>query len=135
MANMPKPAFMTLAKENRIRKRRDYLRIQRNGTRAFGRFLVAVAERNHDRSRGRIGLTVPKKVGMAHVRNKVKRRLRHLLRLNQELFFEKNIVIVARDCAKEASFSELQGDLIDICQRLKLKNHQGLQFRNSAKVA
>lgn len=111
---------MTLARDKRIRKRRDYLRVQRYGIRSFGRFLVVIAQQQKDGLDGRIGITVPKKVGAAHVRNKIKRRIKHTLRTNQELFFKKSLVVVVKDSSNTADFSQLSGDLIDACRRLQL---------------
>ncbi|HXW53653.1 MAG TPA: ribonuclease P protein component, partial [Myxococcota bacterium] len=68
---------------------------------------------------GKIGITVPKKVGKAHVRNKIKRQIRHILRTNPSLFFDKILVVVVRDSASAATFSELQSDIIETCKRLK----------------
>lgn len=110
---------MTLAKGKRVRKRRDFLRVQRYGFRVFGRFIVAISEREKEKTLGRFGITVPKKVGPAHIRNKVKRRIRHVMRHNQTLFFERTIVIVARDSISNANFSDLENDLIETCKRLK----------------
>lgn len=125
---------MTLARDKRIRKRRDFLRVQRYGIRSFGRLVVVVAKRDKDGSDGKIGITVPKKVGAAHVRNKVKRRIRHILRLNQNLFFEKCLVIVARDTAGVAAFSDLEADLVEACRRLKHNKAVSVsRHRNAAK--
>jgi ribonuclease P protein component len=110
---------MTLSKEKRLRKRRDYLRVQRFGSRYFGRFIVAVAERCRDGELGRVGFTVPKKVGAAHVRNKIKRRLRHIVRVNQTLFSDRTLVIVARENATLASFADLFGDVVETCRKLR----------------
>jgi ribonuclease P protein component len=110
---------MTLQREKRLRKRRDYLRVQRFGSRYFGRYIVAVAERCKIGENGRVGFTVPKKVGAAHVRNKIKRRLRHIVRNNPNLFFERTLVIVARDNASNASFTDLVSDVVDACRKIR----------------
>lgn len=110
---------MALAKDKRLRKRRDFLRVQRSGARSFGRFVVAVGQRCKESAQGKVGFTVPKKVGAAHLRNKVKRRLRHIMRMNQDLFLERTLIIVARDSAASASFAELMADLVDACRKLK----------------
>ena len=111
-------ASMTFAKDKRIRKRRDFLRIQRFGARSFGRFVVIVAQRSGIFS-GRVGITVPKKVGAAHIRNKIKRRIRHIFRLKQDLFLGKSLVIIARAGASVVAFRDLNIDIIDACQKLK----------------
>jgi ribonuclease P protein component len=110
---------MTLPKDKRIRKRRDYLRVQRFGARSFGRFIVVIAQKCHEGDLFKVGFTVPKKVGAAHTRNKIKRRLRHIVRSNQNIFFERMIVIVARDSANLATFSELETDVLDAVCKLK----------------
>jgi ribonuclease P protein component len=109
----------TLPKIKRLRKRREFLRVQRSGSRSFGRFVVVVYRRAHDPSPGRIGITVPKKVGPAHERNKIKRRIRHIFRLRQELFENRDIVVIARSGAALAAFSDLQADVLDACGRIK----------------
>ncbi len=119
---------MTLPKDKRLRKRRDYLRVQRFGVRHFGRFVVAIMQRCREGSVGQVGFTVPKKVGAAHVRNKVKRRLRHIVRVNPGLFAERTLVLVARDSASNASFSELSADVIEACRRLA--NHRAHDARS-----
>lgn len=125
---------MTLAKERRIRKRRDYLRVQRQGFRSFGRFIVVVAKRDQDKSSLKIGITVPKKVGPAHIRNKVKRRIRHIMRLNQHQFFELSLVIVARELVRGASFSELETDILETSKRLKTSNSIFYRQRSPLKM-
>ncbi len=125
---------MTLAKEKRIRKRRDYLRVQRQGFRAFGRFIVVVAKRDQDKSSLKIGITVPKKVGPAHIRNKVKRRIRHIMRVNQNKFLELSLVIVARELVINASFSELEKDILETGKRLKTSSSILYRQRSPVKM-
>lgn len=122
----PSEASMTFAKEKRIRKRRDFLRVQRFGNRSFGKFVVIVAQRTATESSGKIGITVPKKVGAAHIRNKIKRRIRHIFRLKQDLFLGKSLVIIARTAASSIAFRDLESDVIDACQRLKSDPKHGM---------
>ncbi len=56
----------------------------------------------------RVGITVSKKLGKAHVRNRTRRRLREIYRLNEQLFAPGwDIVIVARSSAVNADFDRL----------------------------
>ncbi|WP_353512397.1 ribonuclease P protein component [Thermus sp. LT1-2-5] len=58
----------------------------------------------------RVGIVVSKKVGKAVVRNKVKRRLREILR---RLHLPKaHLLVVASPEAREASYAELFQDLV-----------------------
>ena len=70
-------------------------------------YLVLYARKNRSES-NRVGITVSKKLGKAHIRNRVRRRFREVYRLNEEQFLPGwDIVVVARTRAVNASFSEL----------------------------
>ena len=56
----------------------------------------------------RVGITVSKKLGKAHIRNRIRRRLREVYRLNEDRFAPGwDIVVVARTKARYVSFAEL----------------------------
>ena len=60
----------------------------------------------------RVGFVVSKAVGNAVVRNRVQRRLRHLLRAELEALPASSILVVrALPSAAEASYGDLAGDL------------------------
>src|SRR5207245_2800378 len=60
-------------------------------------------------ARPRLGISVPRRVGGAVVRNRVRRRLREIFRRSRELFGHRggNVVVNARPSASEATFVEL----------------------------
>ena len=67
-------------------------------------FLVLYARKNGSRT-NRVGVTVSKKLGGAVTRNRVRRRLREVYRLNEALFQPGwDIVVVARSRCIDASF-------------------------------
>lgn len=110
---------LTFAKDKRIQKRRDFLRVQRRGQRAFGRFCVLVAAKENN---GRLGITVPKKVGNACLRNLIKRRVRHIFRHNPRLLQEKTLVFIAKEQAASASFTLLEKDILFSFNNLRVKS-------------
>lgn len=70
-------------------------------------YLILYARKNRT-DRNRVGITVGKKLGKAHIRNRIRRRLREVYRLNEEKFQPGwDIVVVARSRAVEAKFSGL----------------------------
>jgi ribonuclease P protein component len=72
-----------LRPEDRLRHRKDFLRVYRVGKRIGGGcFLLYYTPGETDHHR--LGLTVSKKVGSAVFRNRVKRRMRETFRLNRE---------------------------------------------------
>jgi ribonuclease P protein component len=90
---MPAAAASGFRPEDRLRHRREFLRVyqegRRIGGRCFGLFYLAGASDRH-----RLGLTVPRHVGGAVVRNRVKRRLREIFRLNREILGENPMDLV-----------------------------------------
>ena len=69
--------------------------------------LVLYARKNRTDG-NRVGITVSKKLGKAHVRNRTRRRLREIYRLHEALFSPGwDIVVVARSKAVDAPFSLL----------------------------
>ena len=70
-------------------------------------YLVLYARRNR-LQRNEVGITVSKKLGGAVVRNRTRRRLREVYRLNEERFTPGwDIVVVARSRSVNADFDKL----------------------------
>lgn len=83
-----------------------FQRLYRTSGQANG-YLVLYARRNRTGT-NRVGITVGKKLGKAHIRNRVRRRLREVYRLNEEQFQPGwDIVVVARTRAIDAPFDQL----------------------------
>lgn len=89
----------------------DEFRFAMRGRRAAGRFLV-VHSALSDEHEPRIGFVVSKAVGMAVVRNLVRRRLRHLVRERLGVLPAGVMLVVrALPSAAQASYAELGHDL------------------------
>ena len=83
-------------------------------------FLVLYARKNRTDT-NRIGITVSKKLGKAHIRNRVRRRLREVYRLNEDRFLPGwDIVVVARSKAVEAPFDKLTKSYLTLARKLNL---------------
>ena len=83
-----------------------FQRLYRTSGHANGH-LVLYARKNRTAT-NRVGITVSKKLGKANVRNRVRRRLREVYRLNEDKFQGGwDIVIVARTRAIHAPFEKL----------------------------
>ena len=90
----------------RLRHRADFSRVMRQGRRARHTLLQLVAFRTGD-DLTRIGFSVGKQVGGAVTRNRVKRRLREIVR-GQHWRGGYDIVLLARPGAEEVTYEELQ---------------------------
>ena len=79
--------------------------------------MVLYARKNRTEC-NRVGITVSKKLGKAHVRNRVRRRFREVYRLNEEKFFPGwDIVVVARSKAVDASFDKLTKSYLSLAKK------------------
>ncbi len=96
----------------RLRKRAQYLAVQKGEKRRGKFFLLEVLERG-DMRPGRFGLTVTKKTGDAVTRNRIRRRLREAMRVHaaDDMAAGSDYVIVGRREALDAPFAELKAEL------------------------
>ena len=79
--------------------------------------LVLYARKNRTDG-NRVGVTVSKKLGKAHVRNRVRRRLREIYRLNEAKFKPGwDIVVVARSKAVDAPFDKLTASYLALAAK------------------
>ena len=66
----------------------------------------------------RVGITVSKKLGHAVVRNRTRRRIREIYRLNETCFTPGwDIVIVARTRAVNGDFGKMTAALLSLAQK------------------
>ena len=80
-------------------------------------YLVLYARRNRTGG-NRVGITVSKKLGHAVVRNRVRRRIREVYRLNEEKFLPGyDIVVVARSRAVDVTFATLEKGYLDLARK------------------
>lgn len=80
-------------------------------------FLVLYARKNHTAT-NRVGVTVSKKLGGAVTRNRVRRRLREVYRLNEDRFCPGwDIVVVARSRCIDADFGKLQSAYLSLAAK------------------
>ena len=87
--------------------------------------LVLYARRNR-LGQNRVGITVSKKLGHAVVRNRVRRRLREIYRLNEQLFQPGwDIVVVARTRAVEAPFQKLTASYLSLAAKAGILREEG----------
>ena len=80
-------------------------------------YMVLYARKNRTGT-NRVGITVSKKLGKAHIRNRIRRRLREVYRLNEEAFQPGwDIVLVARSRALNAPFSQLNASCLSLAAK------------------
>ena len=103
--------FSTSLKFNHI-----FQRLYRSSGQANG-LLVLYARKNR-LGINRVGITVSKKLGKAHIRNRIRRRVREVYRLNEEKFRAGwDIVVVVRGKAVEAPFGKLTDSYLSLAKK------------------
>lgn len=105
-------------KAARLSQSSEFSRIRSEGTSFHGKLVVLTVLRVAIDEAPRIGLITSRRVGRAVERNRVRRRLREIIRavlpqMRRGLWF----VIVARAAATRAKFSALQADVMSLAER------------------
>ena len=89
-------------------------------------YLVLYARKNRTLT-NRVGITVSKKLGKAHIRNRTRRRLREVYRLNEAQFQSGwDIVIVARSNAVDAPFENLTKSCLTLAKKAGILTGEAL---------
>ena len=105
-----------LPRQARLTRGTDFARARSQGRSWANRLLVVCKVPNH-LSQSRLGFSISRRVGNAVVRNRVKRRLSEIVRLQYDLIESGwDIVIIARNPVASASFSETEEALCDLAR-------------------
>ena len=87
-------------------------------------YLVLYARKNRTAT-NRVGVTVSKKLGCAVVRNRIRRRLREIYRLNEARFAPGwDIVVVARSRCANADFGKLTNAYLSLAEKAGILQEQ-----------
>ena len=103
-----------MQRQNRLGPNRQFSHVYRRGKRVSTRDLTLLYVKNRQK---RVGFSVSKKVGVAVVRNRTKRRLRECVRPLLECMDGGLYVFVARPSAAEQSFQQLSRQVSQLLTR------------------
>lgn len=103
-----------------LKKNSDFRRLYSKGKSAVNPYVVVYCRRNREKH-NRLGYTVSTKLGHAVVRNRVRRRLREIYRLNApQLKSGYDIVIVARMRCVGAEYKKMETAVLEAFKKLEL---------------
>lgn len=119
---------MRLPSSLRLKHSRDFARVRSEGTSFPGRFLVLNVLRGaRDDSGFQFGIISPRRIGGAVVRNKVRRRLREIIRAHLDRIAGGcHMVVIARWKSPEATLAELEKDWLRLAQKAAILNPSAL---------
>jgi ribonuclease P protein component len=106
-----------LPPEHRLRRSAEFQQVVRRGRRAGSSTLVVHGSPVPE-SPGQVGFVVSRAVGRAHVRNLVKRRLRHAAVAELPALVGWQFVVRAKPEAAAASFATLASDIRRCCDKV-----------------
>lgn len=110
-----------MKKKNIIQKEREFTDIINNYPFIKNEYFVIYYRNNKETNR--YGISVPKKTGKAYIRNKIKRRIKNIIDLN-----EKNIqksydyVIIIRKRLLELNYQQIEASLITLIKKIGEEN-------------
>lgn len=104
-----------MQRQHRLGQTRQFNYVYRRGKRASCKELSLLYVKNNQK---RVGFSVSKKVGVAVVRNRTKRRLRECVRPLLEQMRGGLYVFVARPAAAECSFDQLNAQVKKLLRKV-----------------
>jgi len=103
-----------------LKKNYEFRRIYNKGKSAASQCAVVYCRRNGSAG-NRLGVTVSTKLGGAVKRNRVRRRLKEVYRINERKFASGyDIILVARMRSRFTEFGELESSVLSLFRKLNI---------------
>ncbi len=110
-----------MKKTDSLSKTKKYQQVYKFGRSKSCRILVMVVRKN-ETERNRLGISVSKKVGNSVIRHRITRLIRESYRLHEEMLSSGlDIVVIARNPAKDASYYEVEEALLYLAKLHKIR--------------
>jgi len=111
----------TFGRDRRLRKRTDFLRVQKDGAPVrTPHFVMLVAAREDRAGASRLGIVATKKIGVAVVRNRIKRLCRECFRLDPEMLPKGiDLVVIAKLGAGDLGLRDVQSEWSKAAPKLR----------------
>lgn len=121
MPPAPDSPDLSFSKTKRLVRPVEFGRVKSEGIAHRGRTLVLGVLVKEDEKAFRVGFVTSKRIGGAVVRNRVRRRLRDVVRTQQGRLREGFwFVVVARPAAARASYSALKDEWLRLAERASI---------------
>jgi ribonuclease P protein component len=105
-------------KSARLFRAAEFQRLKREGESFHGKFMVLSVLKNLPSAEVRVGLITSRRVGGAVVRNRVRRRLREIVRAARpQIQAGTWLTLIARQAAAQASFQHLSAEWQQLARR------------------
>ncbi|MBM7635221.1 ribonuclease P protein component [Streptococcus saliviloxodontae] len=108
-----------MKKTYRVKRDKDFQAIFNSGRSSANRRFVVYSLKS-GQPHYRLGLSVSKKLGNAVMRNKIKRRLRHLIKGMEGQLVTEDFVIIARKGVEKLTYQEMESNLLHVLKLAKV---------------
>ena len=112
-----------MRKKNIIKKEQEFTEIINNCPYKKNNYYILYYRKNNEHNR--YGISVPKKTGKANIRNKIKRRIKNIIDLNEKNMHNSyDYVIIIRKRLIELKYKEMEESLITLINKIGEKNEK-----------
>lgn len=109
---------LSFPKSARLARAAEFQRLKREGESFHGKFMVLNVLKNLPAAEVRVGLITSRRVGGAVVRNRVRRRLREIVRkARPDILAGTWLTLIARQAAAGATFQHLSAEWQQLARR------------------
>lgn len=106
-----------MEKKLRLRKNQDFKKVYKRGKSYRNRNFVVILK-NSGLEHPRIGFSITKKTGNSVTRNRLKRRLREIVRLKQKHIKKPvDIIIIPRKNSLDLDYQQMESSLVHVLKR------------------
>ena len=122
--NFPDKGVKMIFSES-LKKTDDFRNVYENGRSVADKNIVVYVWKNGT-TRNRLGISCSKKIGNSVVRHRFARLVREAYRLHEDMFNSGlDIVVVARACARDASFFNIEDSLLSLAGKARIIKNGG----------
>ena len=109
------------SRARRLRQATEFTRVRKEGKSIRGELLTLAFLKDAERVPARAGFVTSRRVGDAVVRNRIRRRLREIVRKHQHQLVNGSwIITIALGRASGARFAELEGEWLRLAERASI---------------
>ncbi len=105
-------------KEKIIRKSQTYTEIINKKNNVKSKYFSIYYEKSDKDNK--YGITIPKKIGKANIRNKIKRQIKNIIITNEkDIQTRFNYVIIVKEAILELNYYEMTEELLNILKKVR----------------
>ena len=121
MSGIPEPPRLSFPKARRLTRSAEFLRVRQEGAAQRGSLLTLGILNPAAPGGFRAGFVTSKRIGEAVARNRVRRRLREIVRRHQHRIAPAVwIVMIARPAAAKATYQQLEDEWLRLAKRASI---------------